>query len=198
MLASAAGKPLAEPVQLRAHGKGFPSEHFPASWTASRLGAAFTLMDMFSAAPFEVVEPDHWVFSGASLQEGDIFGEESLFVPEAWIDFWARYNYPTGGQGASGLYMSKVTAGSEDFQILAQGLNAEGGAHMVYRDTPAGGWIFSSSSETFNGALSKDPVIALIVRNLLDRKPGSGGTGTTDKRELPKPATEHKQGALGG
>ena len=154
VLASAAGKPLAEPVQLRAHGKGFPSEHFPASWTASRLGAAFTLMDMFSAAPFEVVEPDHWVFSGASLQEGDIFGEESLFVPEAWIDFWARYNYPTGGQGASGLYMSKVTAGSEDFQILAQGLNAEGGAHMVYRDTPAGGWIFSSSSETFNGALS--------------------------------------------
>ncbi|MEQ8964895.1 MAG: hypothetical protein RID91_03650 [Azospirillaceae bacterium] len=177
VLAPASGKPMAEPVRLRAAGKEYPAEPFASSLTARRLGIAFSPADMYSAAPYRVEAPEHWVFAGTGLAAGDLFGRDSAYRAEPWIDFWTSYRNPTGGRGASGVFMSKVHAAGGGVRILARGQNAEGGGHMVYRDTPAGGWVFASGAEAFNGALGDDPVVQGIVANLLDeategRRPG--------------------------
>jgi len=172
VLAPASGKPIAEPVRLRAEGKEYPAEPFPSSLTARRLGIAFSPADMYSAAPYRVEAPEHWVFAGTGLAAGDLFGRRSAYRAEPWIDFWTSYRNPTGGMGASGVFMSKVHAAGGPVRILARGQNAEGGGHMVYRDTPAGGWVFASGSEAFNGALGDDPVVQGIVANLLDEATG--------------------------
>jgi hypothetical protein len=39
---------------------------------------------------------------------------------------------------------------------------------MVYRDTPAGGWGFNSSSATFTSCLNADPSAAKVITNLLN------------------------------
>lgn len=45
---------------------------------ASLLGVVYTEEGVMTAAPYEVVEPDHWVFSGTGLNKGSIFGAASF------------------------------------------------------------------------------------------------------------------------
>jgi hypothetical protein len=46
-------------------------------------------------------------------------------------------------------------------------MNLVGGAHMMFRDTPAGGWIFNAGSEAFFAAIRRDEGIAKMMHNLL-------------------------------
>jgi hypothetical protein len=46
---------------------------------ASLLGVVYTEEGVMTAAPYAVVEPDHWVFEGTGLTAaGDVFGESSF------------------------------------------------------------------------------------------------------------------------
>jgi hypothetical protein len=65
--------------------------------------------------------------------------------------------------GGSGIHTQKIGIGSEQFEILAVGTNEWGPAYMVYRDTPAGGWVFNSSSATFTSCLNADPSAAKVI-----------------------------------
>jgi hypothetical protein len=125
-----------------------------------------------SAAPFRVTCADSWVFGSTSLASGDVFGSESSTIPSLQLPGHAYLKgqvdldtMPTNG--ASGFLTSKVGAGSGAFALLAVGMNPDGPAHMVYRDLPAGGWVFNASSGTFNGALASDAAIAQLTRTLL-------------------------------
>lgn len=127
----------------------------------------------FTAAPFRALHPESWVFAGTDLKRGDLFGADSANRPSFDIPGHQHLRATTNleGQpqnGASGFFMSKVGPGSGPFSILAVGTNPQGGAQMAYRDHPAGGWVFNSSSISFPGALFRDQAVARIVRNLLD------------------------------
>jgi N,N-dimethylformamidase beta subunit-like, C-terminal len=145
----------------------------PQEVVRQRFGTFPTSVGLFTASPFRADCVDSWVFSGTGIRDGDVFGEDSATVPSFdlpghahWADKIDIDAAPR--RGASGFLTSKVGAGSGPFAMLAAGMNPQGPAHMVYRDTPEGGWVFNASSGTFNGALFRDPVIAQMMFNLLN------------------------------
>jgi N,N-dimethylformamidase len=124
---------------------------------ANLLGVAFTDPGAMTVAPYEVVEPDHWVFAGRWLGRGQRFGLKTLHE---------RY-----GHGASGHETDKITPSSpKNVQLLARGLNPDdGGAHLVYFETASGGAVFSAGSITYPAALLCDAQVSMITRNVFDR-----------------------------
>ncbi len=124
---------------------------------ANLLGVVFTDPGAMTVAPYEVVNADHWVFAGTGLLNGDHFGLTTLHE---------RY-----GDGASGHETDKISPHSPaNVELLARGLNPdEGGAHMVYFETPGGGAVFSVGSITFPSALLCEDACAQLTRNVLRR-----------------------------
>jgi hypothetical protein len=138
--------------------KGFESRfHAQVESEANLLGVAFTEAGVFTAAPYEVLEPDHWVFAGTGLRHCDLFGTRSL----------SR----RCGPGASGHETDKMTPSSPaNAVLLAKGRNPEaGGAHLVYFETPNGGAVFSAGSITYPTALLVDDATSTITFNVLKR-----------------------------
>jgi hypothetical protein len=121
------------------------------------LGVVTTLTGMMTAAPYEVTEPEHWVFVGTGFERGETFGEETL--------------QERISGGASGQETDKLSRyAPEDVQLLAKGTNPDdGGAEMVYYETDSDGAVFSASSITYPVALFVDENTAAITRNVLDR-----------------------------
>ncbi|MDX1468223.1 MAG: DUF6605 domain-containing protein [Acidimicrobiia bacterium] len=159
-----AGNPMLKRVTFRDGFLDFHQATVAEEDINERIGAAFNRRGIFTSAPFEVLVPDHWVFDGTGLAMGDLFGMASTTRPVG--DSANAANRV--GQGASGFFTLKPGQGSGGFDVLAVGLNEDGGAHMMFRETSSGGWIFNSSSGTFTGALMEDEVIRTIVTNLLD------------------------------
>lgn len=124
---------------------------------ANLLGVVFSDAGAMTSAPYEVIEPDHWVFAGTGLKKGDWFGTKILHQ---------RY-----GDGASGHETDKISPSSpRNVLLLARGLNPDdGGAHLVIFDTPSGGAVFSAGSITYPTALLCDPPTARITDNVLRR-----------------------------
>ena len=124
---------------------------------ANLLGVVFSDAGVMTAAPYRVIAADHWIFQGTWLKTGDVFGTKILHQ---------RY-----GDGASGHETDKVTASSpKNVEVLAKGLNVDnGGAEMVYFETPAGGAVFSAGSITYPTGLLCDEHLSTITLNVLDR-----------------------------
>lgn len=131
--------------------------HYQVESEANLIGVVYSDPGAMTVAPYEVVEPDHWIFARTGLQKGDLFGTRTLHE---------RY-----GHGASGHETDKITASSpKNIVLLARGLNPDdGGAHMTIFDTPSGGAVFSVGSITYPAGLLIDPPISIITANVLDR-----------------------------
>jgi len=124
---------------------------------ANLLGVVFTDPGAMTSAPYRVLESDHWVFAGTGLKKGDLFGTRTLH---------ARY-----GDGGSGHETDKISPHSpKNVTLLAKGLNPDdGGAHLVYFETPGGGAVFSAGSITYPSGLLCDPPTGRITENVLGR-----------------------------
>src|SRR5207244_1942751 len=92
-------------------GGGFESRcHRRVESEANLLGVVCTDAGIMTAAPYRVVDPDHWVFAGTGLRAGDTFGEHSL--------------HERCPGGASGHETDKRSPSSPPATILvAKGLN---------------------------------------------------------------------------
>ena len=123
---------------------------------AELLGLAFTDPGAMTAAPYRVIDPDHWAFAGTGLGKGDLFGAKSL-------------NERVPG-GASGHETDKLTPRSpKKVAHLARGTNAnDGGADMVLFDLGEGA-VFSVGSITWVACLFPDEDISRITRNVIER-----------------------------
>jgi N,N-dimethylformamidase len=138
--------------------QGYESRfHCQVESEANLLGVVFSDAGAMTVAPYEVVEPGHWVFAGTGLKRRDRFGTRTLHE---------RY-----GDGASGHETDKLSPSSpKNAVLLARGLNPEdGGAHLVVFDTPSGGAVFSAGSITYPTALLCDPPTSAITANVIER-----------------------------
>lgn len=124
---------------------------------ASLLGVVFTEPGIMTAAPYQVLDADHWIYQGTGLQNGDLFGQQSL--------------HERIHGGASGHETDKMSASSPaGTQLLARGLNPEdGGAEIVYHEQPGGGAVFSVGSITWPACVLVDPHVSTITRNVIER-----------------------------
>ena len=139
-------------------------------------GGRFDSLDYGTAAPYKVIEPDHWIFSSLNLKKGDEIGLQSLNCNTPPPN--KRYNpgrigHPDGlkGIGASGWECDKVPKNRKsDFQIVAKGKNPQGGAEMVIKEPQGGaGGIFSAASITYSGALLIDQNLSVMLKNVLHK-----------------------------
>lgn len=96
------------------------------------------------------VESNHPLLTGTGLKVNDLFGA-------------VAYN-----GSASGWEVDRLPGGAAGAQHIAHGLNPAGGADMVLVPKPNGGWVFSASSMSFNGALPHDAAIRQILRNVFN------------------------------
>jgi len=143
---------------LNAWPEGYESRfHAAVESEANLLGVVFSDAGAMTSAPYEVVAAEHWIFAGTGLRRGDIFGTKILHE---------RY-----GDGASGHETDKISPSSpKNALLLARGLNPdEGGAHLVYFETPGGAAVFSAGSITYPTALLCDPPTSRITANVMER-----------------------------
>lgn len=124
---------------------------------ANLLGVVFTEPGAMTSAPYEVLNPEHWVFEGTGLKKGDLFGIKTL--------------HQRCSEGASGHETDKRSVSSPaKTTLLARGLNPDnGGAEMVWCDFENGGCVFSSGSITYAPALLVDEGCSRITENVLRR-----------------------------
>ncbi|SHE34459.1 hypothetical protein SAMN05444392_10189 [Seinonella peptonophila] len=118
------------------------------------LGALYTPKGYMTFKPYQVINPNHWIFTNTNLKKGDLIGSMGL-----------------NRGGASGHETDKRDKSSpKNIVLLAKGTNPNnGGAEMVYYDHPGGGGVFSVGSITFGGSLAIDPNLTQIVKNVLNR-----------------------------
>ncbi|MEO6811674.1 MAG: carboxypeptidase-like regulatory domain-containing protein [Isosphaeraceae bacterium] len=138
--------------------EGFESRfHQGGASEASLLGVVFSNAGVMTAAPYQVIDPDHWAFAGTGLNQGDLFGERSL--------------HRRCEGGASGHETDKVSPSSpSNIHILAKGTNPDkGGAELITYETPKGGAVFSAGSITWPSALLVDDAVSTITGNVLRR-----------------------------
>src|SRR5262249_6636912 len=98
---------------------GFESRfHHQVESEANLLGVVYSDPGAFTSAPYEVLEPEHWVFAGTHLKRGDTFGTPTL--------------HERCPDGASGHETDKITPSSpKNIILLARGQNPDnGGAHL--------------------------------------------------------------------
>ncbi|MEZ5399455.1 MAG: DUF6605 domain-containing protein [Bryobacteraceae bacterium] len=124
---------------------------------ANLLGVVCSETGIMTAAPYRVIDPDHWAFAGTGLDAGDEFGQETLHerVPG----------------GASGHETDKRSRSSPaNTQLLAKGTNPDdGGAEIVFHEPNGGGAVFSVGSITWVSALFCDEHVSTITRNVVQR-----------------------------
>jgi hypothetical protein len=120
------------------------------------LGVQYDERGYLSWHPYQVIQPNHWVFEGTGLSPNDLFGSPCEDT-----------------DGASGHETDKITSVSTKIptlQWLAKGINPnKGGADMIYYTTTAGGQVFAVGSISYTSCLNKDSTISIITRNVLKR-----------------------------
>lgn len=123
---------------------------------ANLLGVVTTEAGMMTAAPYRTIAPDHWVFAGTGLTEGELFGEPN--------------QHERCHGGASGHELDQMSASSPaETALLAEGTNPGGGGHMVCYELESGGTVFSVGSITYVASLLVDPAVSRITSNVLTR-----------------------------
>ena len=124
---------------------------------ASLLGVVCTDAGIMTAAPYRVIDSDHWVFANTGLRNGDLFGVHGL--------------QERCHGGASGHETDKMSASSPPQTVLlAKGTNPEeGGAEMVCYELANGGKTFSVGSITWVASLLVDEGTSAITANVLRR-----------------------------
>ncbi len=124
---------------------------------AKLLGVIYDERGIMTAAPYEVVDGNHWALAGTGLKKGDRFGHRSqhMRVPG----------------GASGHETDKMSPDSPaNTHLLARGLNPDdGGAHMVVHEPPGGGAVFSTGSINWISSLLVDDAVSRITANVLTK-----------------------------
>lgn len=124
---------------------------------ANLLGIVFSFPGIMTAAPYKVLDADHWCFEGTGLSNGDTFGEKSLHqrVPG----------------GASGHETDKISRQSPaNTQLLAKGMNPnDGGADIVAHEPDGGGAVFSVGSICWPASILVDDAVSKITENVIRR-----------------------------
>lgn len=134
---------------------------------------------MDGSGAFTVYQPDHWVFAGTGLKQGEQFGARDSIVgyecDGCEHTFVNGKPVPTGRDGTP-----------EDFLILALAPASwapdewpwderwengrTGNACMGIHGVPAGGTVFTAATTDWaHGLKGEDPIVEIITRNVLDR-----------------------------
>jgi hypothetical protein len=115
-----------------------------------------------TCAPYRVLMKRSWLMKGVSSKTIGSRGK-----------YWANgceLNSPGIGAGASGYEFDQRLPFllNRKYQVVAKGMNADGGGDMVWYLRPGGGQVVNVGSITFGNSLSVDANLSRIVTNALN------------------------------
>ena len=128
----------------------------------SNLMGTFFEGDMGTSAPFEIKNPEIWRMKyGIDVNEGDKFGDKTDFSYCS-----APYKTQVGFIGASLNETDQLVKSADNFFVLAQGMQKNGGADVVYKKFDGGGEVLNFSSVGLWHSLS-DTYISGLIKNFI-------------------------------
>lgn len=116
--------------------------------TADVLGIDYDPLSYMDFYPYQVNVLHPWL-DGTGLGVGSTFGAASY-----------------DGPGASGWEIDSYAGTTPGTVVIASGLNPNGGADMCQVPKPNNGWVFTTGSIAFNGAIPYDASIRQILTNV--------------------------------
>ncbi len=167
------GNNLYREVQFLENALAVIKEETDALEISGLIGAAYNALGYLTSSGYRVEQPDHWIFKGLKLNQGDEIGAGNNSMRSKSAKF-SRHNYgdeieiSSGAYGASGYETDKLTAASAGFIVLAMGTNKEGPACMTFKELENGGWLFNAGSVSFTQSLADDKILQGMLHNLID------------------------------
>jgi len=116
--------------------------------TSDVIGVDYNPASYMDFYPYQV-QASHPFLNGTGLGVGGTFGA-------------AAYN----GPGASGWEVDSYAGTIPGTVVIASGLNPNGGADMCQVPKANNGWVFTTGSISFNGAIPNDAAIRQILTNV--------------------------------
>ncbi|MFF4987724.1 N,N-dimethylformamidase beta subunit family domain-containing protein [Streptosporangium saharense] len=122
-------------------------------------------MQLMHEESYTVRFPEHWVFEGTGLGEGDKFGQGAIGYETDACDFVEVDGVPqaTGRDGTPPSFVILATADLRHWHRYGQGGMATMGVFGL-----GAGTVFTASTVNWGNALH-DPMVDRITRNVLDR-----------------------------
>jgi hypothetical protein len=121
---------------------------------------------------YTVQHADHWVYAGTGLREGDVFGADPgypLVGYEADGAAFVRRDGRAVPTGEGGTPASFVILGVAELGEGWVRSSPRAAATMGLYTTPGGGVVFQAATTDWPIVVPRDPRVARVTRNVLDR-----------------------------
>lgn len=134
---------------------------------------------MDGTGAYTVHRPDHWIFEGTGLKQGDTFGAKNTIVgyecDGAELEWRDGLPYPTHRDGTPESFIVLSTAPArwapDDCEWYERWENGRtGAATLGIYSKPGGGTVFTAATTGWaHGLRGGDPEVEHITKNILDR-----------------------------
>ncbi len=147
---------------------------------AQLMGAHFTEPGMGTYAPYQVLQPAHWLFEGTHVKKGDRFGEKGLDNVPICGDETDKTTWSTPAHTlvlAKGL--NKTSAGAETVHKEKDAAwDGTGGGEITFTALSAAHAVLNTGSIQSGSGLGTDQVFTQLIQNFMRRylRTSTGGT----------------------
>ncbi|MDX5394606.1 MAG: hypothetical protein LPK21_00265, partial [Hymenobacteraceae bacterium] len=138
---------------------------------AKLLGVCFTDAGRGTYAPYQVLQPNHWLYKDTQIQKGDLFGLSGINQIPVCGDETDKINFCSDSAVtvlAKGLNKKSVS----EFEVYKQNdpeWNGAGGGCLVLKELSKKQAVLSTGSIQSGAGLGADAVFTKIVENFLER-----------------------------
>ncbi|RNI31201.1 N,N-dimethylformamidase beta subunit family domain-containing protein [Rufibacter latericius] len=175
-------------VECRKNGSFFENEaergclwrHTPQP-ESQLLGAQFSEAGMGTFAPYQVLEPRHWLFAGVSLQQGSLFGVKGLDHLPICGDETDKTTWSTPASTvvlAKGLNKTSPK-GSMVYQAQDPAWNGSGGGEITFTELSEKNAVLNTGSIQSGSGLGTDTVFTQLIQNFMQRYAHTSSDDTT-------------------
>ncbi|MGV3538481.1 MAG: N,N-dimethylformamidase beta subunit family domain-containing protein [Rufibacter sp.] len=168
-------------LECRKNGSFFQNSSKPGGmWRHTRhpeatlLGAQYTETGLGTYAPYQVLEPDHWLFENTDLTAGELFGESGIDGLPICGDETDKLTWssPSGTVVlARGLNKAPSATGEEMevYQSQNPQWNGAGGGEIAFTELSPRHAVLNTGSIQSGSGLGVDAAFTQLIRNFVQR-----------------------------
>ncbi|MBA9075501.1 N,N-dimethylformamidase beta subunit family domain-containing protein [Rufibacter quisquiliarum] len=149
---------------------------------ATLLGAQFSEAGMNSYAPYQVLTPEHWLFSGSHVTRGQLFGEKGLDGLPICGDETDKTTWCSPANTvvlAKGLNKAATSQERAVYQPGNKEWNGEGGGEITVTELSPQHAVLNSGSIQSGAGVGVDAVFTQVITNFMHRYARTSSGGTT-------------------